>query len=629
MNTPAKLTILLLVVALFFLQYPKASGQSALIWEEQARLSSIRDSIKLVDGMNRVGLLYQAKSIDSCFYYGMKAKALAGRLHYAKGEIDADNVIGTAFSCRGLYREALAVYSAALTGYRQLNDTSNIVQVLMNMALVYAVIPDSIKSESFFRQAMKAGEHLKQDSILSLLYVNYCMFTPLQSNDSASYYLGKSSAIARRYKMEWIPILVMQIQATRLLQQGHREEALSLIEESLHKSRAISMELLEMNSLVSLGDYHKNNADSALKYYQQAYQLVKESGYMNMMIPASRAILETTRLTGNAAKIDQAHGVLEEALTKENENLKNFIGDYVKYNMVEEDNKLLEISNRNNQAKIWLLIALCGVSALLVAFIYRQYRVLHRLNQKISEQNNNLQTTLSVLEQSQEENTRIMRIVAHDLRSPIGAMTSIATLLLQEAPRSEDDEMMLNLIKTAGENSLELTSDLLLINSRAEELKKEAVDMYQLIHYCVDLLQFKAGIKNQKINLHASHTTSYVNREKIWRVISNLITNAIKFSPDGANIGVQLEEKQDEVEIVVKDNGIGIPAEMQGKIFQMFTETKRRGTAGEESFGLGLAISRQIVEAHKGRIWFESVPGSGTTFFVTLPKRNPVLEKAS
>ena len=71
--------------------------------------------------------------------------------------------------------------------------------------------------------------------------------------------------------------------------------------------------------------------------------------------------------------------------------------------------------------------------------------------------------------------------------------------------------------------------------------------------------------------------------------------------------------------ISVTDVGIGIPPEMEEKIFDMFTEAKRPGTAGEQAFGLGLAISKQIVEAHKGKIWFESNRGKGTAFFVELP----------
>lgn len=80
----------------------------------------------------------------------------------------------------------------------------------------------------------------------------------------------------------------------------------------------------------------------------------------------------------------------------------------------------------------------------------------------------------------------------------------------------------------------------------------------------------------------------------------------------------------DAVTISVSDQGIGIPPEMKDKIFDMFTEAKRIGTKGEQPFGMGLAIAKQIVEAHGGIIWCESVPGIGTTFYVELPSKSDI-----
>ncbi|HEV7382670.1 MAG TPA: ATP-binding protein, partial [Dyadobacter sp.] len=109
-----------------------------------------------------------------------------------------------------------------------------------------------------------------------------------------------------------------------------------------------------------------------------------------------------------------------------------------------------------------------------------------------------------------------------------------------------------------------------------------------------------------------------VDREKIWRVFSNLLSNAIKFSPNGGRISVCLENKADKVLLSVHDEGIGIPENLKDQIFQPFNSAKRSGTGGEQSFGIGLSICKQIVEAHGGRIWYESEMGLGTTFFVEL-----------
>lgn len=109
------------------------------------------------------------------------------------------------------------------------------------------------------------------------------------------------------------------------------------------------------------------------------------------------------------------------------------------------------------------------------------------------------------------------------------------------------------------------------------------------------------------------------DRDKILRVLNNLIGNAIKFSPEQGIISVSAKKNDQGVEILVKDKGLGIPKESAEKLFDPFTSSKRQGTAGEQPFGLGLYISKQIVEAHRGNLRFESIEGEGSTFVVFLP----------
>ena len=145
------------------------------------------------------------------------------------------------------------------------------------------------------------------------------------------------------------------------------------------------------------------------------------------------------------------------------------------------------------------------------------------------------------------------------------------------------------------------------------------VDINTLLNNSIELLRFKAAEKNQQIELTTldSPEIILISREKIWRVISNLIINAIKFSPVGATIKVNVVRYDKTICVEVSDNGIGIPEASKSKIFNMFTEAKRPGTMGEKSFGLGLSICKQIVEKHDGKIWFDSGDG-GTTFYMEL-----------
>ncbi|HSI74668.1 MAG TPA: HAMP domain-containing sensor histidine kinase [Lunatimonas sp.] len=287
----------------------------------------------------------------------------------------------------------------------------------------------------------------------------------------------------------------------------------------------------------------------------------------------------------------------------------------------EQQLQLANITRANDLKNLYLLgsvILTLIAFGFLVAVWYHLKR--HRLiNIQISKQNVELQDALGALEQSQAENSKMMHMVAHDLRSPISSMTMIADVLLESENWSDEDRTLLEHIKLSGNNSLNLVSEMMQVNRGSEGLKKESVDLERMILYCVDLLRHRADEKQQKIVVETVPVTALVSREKMWRVMSNLIANAIKFSALERAISISLSTNHNKALIVVKDVGIGIPDKIKESIFELFTNSKRVGTAGETPYGMGLAISKQIVTAHEGRIWFESEEGKGTTFFVELP----------
>ncbi len=249
-------------------------------------------------------------------------------------------------------------------------------------------------------------------------------------------------------------------------------------------------------------------------------------------------------------------------------------------------------------------------------------KILANLNTTINEQNKTLENALTELKLNSQEKDRILRAVAHDLRNPIGGIASLTSIMADDSYDEEQKEMI-SLIRETSKNSLELINEILeAANNGPEKTNKELTEINGLINHSVELLRFKALEKQQQINLEPLQQPEelYISSEKIWRVINNLITNALKFSPAGSVVFVKITDMGGEVEIAVKDNGIGIPDKFKNTVFNMFTDAKRPGTAGEKSFGLGLSISRQIVENHKTKIWFDSLENIGTTFYVRLPK---------
>lgn len=233
-----------------------------------------------------------------------------------------------------------------------------------------------------------------------------------------------------------------------------------------------------------------------------------------------------------------------------------------------------------------------------------------------------LETAYAELTKNKEERDRILNVVAHDLRSPLSGISGISKMMLSDDKVVEDNKEMFRLIEQSAESTLRLITDLMHTNiNAADQYQFQDFELNKLVHQSLQLLVFTAKEKNiiieanitkQKIELKA-------DKDKIDRVISNLVTNAIKFSKPGSIVHVSLHTNQDFAEIIVKDNGIGIPEYLLEKIFDLFTTAKRKGTVGEKSYGLGLAISKKIVEVHEGFIHVESKEGQGSAFIVKLP----------
>jgi signal transduction histidine kinase len=300
---------------------------------------------------------------------------------------------------------------------------------------------------------------------------------------------------------------------------------------------------------------------------------------------------------------------------------------------LERQNHINELSKKNRQDKVLLVVAVIILILSLIiigqilrnAFRSRQnVNALTLLNATIIEQKEQLQLALTELEAKDKDKTRILRSVAHDVMNPIAAIMSLSDILISESENfSEEHVEIFELIKEACNNSLGLSKDILQAAATVDpaHVAKEWLDINLLVYNSVKLLNFKAVSKKQHIIIKSGRKNiqAYVNKKKIWRLVNNLIVNAIKFSYENSEIEIYVEETAGNIHIAVKDYGIGIPEKNKPYIFDMFTEAKIPGTSGEAPHGLGLSISLQIAKSHNGKIWFESEEGKGSVFHLSIP----------
>ncbi|OOQ61998.1 tetratricopeptide repeat-containing sensor histidine kinase [Mucilaginibacter pedocola] len=295
-------------------------------------------------------------------------------------------------------------------------------------------------------------------------------------------------------------------------------------------------------------------------------------------------------------------------------------------NTLQQEQSLGELMQKNDVKQLYLegSVVIVVLFVIIIILVNRNLKRTKAINKGTVLQNQQLQAALSELETLNKNYIRVMRVMAHDLRNPLSGIMGIAAMVLEEeSSLSEENRHLLKIIESTSNSSLEMINELLEsgLTNDSQPMEKEPHDLRALLFDSVELLQFKAKDKQQEIVFNSIDESimANVNYENIWRVFNNLIINAIKFSHEGGviKVGITLHEKN--ILISVADNGIGIPDKDKDNVFEMFTSAKKAGTHGEQPFGLGLSISKKIIEAHGGRIWFDSKTGEGTVFFVELP----------
>ncbi len=265
------------------------------------------------------------------------------------------------------------------------------------------------------------------------------------------------------------------------------------------------------------------------------------------------------------------------------------------------------------------------MSVFIVVLLWHNYRASKRnvvqlkaLNDEIQIKNAVLGKAFNTLEHSYETNSRITRLVAHDLRGPIVAMRNFIQVINNNALPPEEKNKIGKTIQANCTDALSLIEDMLNKDTSDDQLTLATFDLSDLVEHCIDQLEIRSKAKKQQVEFFKRPAMIMGDAEKLRRVFDNLLTNAIKFTDVRGIIRITMRVTEADVIISIADNGIGIPENIRQKLFDFSTDTKRRGTANEPSHGLGLFICRQIIEVHKGSIWFNQPDGRGAVFNVML-----------
>ncbi|TRM11024.1 cell wall metabolism sensor histidine kinase WalK [Lentibacillus cibarius] len=248
----------------------------------------------------------------------------------------------------------------------------------------------------------------------------------------------------------------------------------------------------------------------------------------------------------------------------------------------------------------------------------------------VSDEENDISGFITVIsdvteqEKIEQERREFVSNVSHELRTPLTTMRSYIEALTEGAwENKEIAPRFLEVARNETERMIRMVNDLLQLSrmdNKDYELKKEQTDFVAFFHHVID--RFEMNVTEEitlKRELPDTEYTVWMDRDKMFQVLDNVISNAIKYSPEGGTIRFKAMKQQGRLLVSVTDEGMGIPREKVDKIFDRFYRADKARSRKLGGTGLGLAIAREIIEAHDGTIKAKSKEGKGTTVLFTLP----------
>lgn len=571
-----------------------------------------------------------ATNADTIIYYSSLALSLAesSGFDFARPLV----LKGKGYLKKGNSVLALECFTKAADYYSSPQNNSGLATVYLYIAMTYFIQENYDNFKIYIKRAINLYE-LEEDSIrlasamhnlgqgyyeihqydsalllydqTKVIYQNlndkrgeaYCIgnsglvYSKLDQLDRAAVNLLKAIKILENYGDEWAIGDFTKEYAFVLQREGKTKEAIEYSHISLGLAYKNNITELKRDASYRLAKIYEQNKqyDSAL-YYQIKYYTFSES-IRNLETVQKTADLRTEfEVQRKQAEVD-------------------FL----------EKNRILQ---RTIIAGLILIVVLAIGLILLIFLSLRRNK---RLTKALEERKVQLEIQSKELQELNHIKDRFFSIISHDLRSPIASLGGISYLIKES--QETDNRAILNQATEYIDQSVVTLTGLLenLLNWALSQqgkfpFKEERIDLKELIEEVVRIFASVALSKNQSIDLDlTAGLVVSADKNTMMTVIRNLLSNATKFTDKGGIIQISSHKNNGNAEIIVSDEGIGIPEDKLENIFKLKEDKSSRGTDNEKGLGLGLSLVHEFVTTNKGAIRVESKVGVGTSFYVTFP----------
>jgi signal transduction histidine kinase/Tfp pilus assembly protein PilF len=553
---------------------------------------ALNDSIGISYSYGNLGIIFMEQGkYDLALEYFYKSLRLKERLNDKYGMANSYGNIGIVYQKIGSDKRARESFERSLEMFRLLNNQSGIAGVLLYLSDIYLDQGDSAIAEESLKRSLEIVSGNANIKEMANVYLKLGQLYAAKKQDFKAYQHFKKSL----EHFMWCKDIGGQIMSTieigkYFFRSGQTEKAGQLFSSALKQTVDNGFPEEELILLNLLSDYHYNNGEFKLA-----------SGYLVRMKSLSDTL--------NKVNLMKKVGQLEARHEFEN-TLKE--AEFQKIQMQKEH----ELKMKQNRIERNFYIVVLLLVLVFLGNLLRTILIIKRKNTLLAEQK-------KALEKANATKDKFMSIIGHDLRTPFNAIIGITTLLSEHYKNMESQniEEYISLIKEAGENAQGLLENLLdWAQSQSKELKTtiERVSINQLLHGNYLLVQQNAAQRKLTvIEKYSDMVLVSVDKNMINTVVRNLLSNALKFTPEGGTITIVSIKKPGCVEVKVSDNGVGISEEDMGNLF--VPGTTKKGKDGAATSGLGILLCKEFLSRHQSELKVESEEGKGSTFSFELP----------
>jgi signal transduction histidine kinase len=576
---------------------------------------------------------FDESKADSVSIYAAFIAREAKRLDYNKGNVLSVRLKGIAQDLRGNYDSAISYYFQSLNAARELKLLKYEISALNDLAYVYVNTKQPSRAKEMYIECVRLTEIGRDAHSLVVAYSNQgAIYNQLKQRDSALFFLNKARAVGLASMIKIDLSSVYNNIGNVYYEEKAYDKALFYFRENYNKHLSDSSRGDLWTDELNMADTYTRQKlfDSAYKYGLSSLKIARQLESRSKEADSYAILAKLYAGNGNyrqAYNYQQKWYTLDTGLV--NTGTNKVIADLQeRYNASqrEQENKLLqsEIDKAylRNRAVTFMAIA-AAIVAVIVALSLMLKR---QANNRLKIQNNLIRQQNEKLSALNEEKNSIISIVSHDLSTPFSAINMWSQVLQSDiANLTAEQQQALGRIKGSaakGEALIRTILDVEKSVTRQPEIQLENIDLRSFIENLVSEFRPSASVKSINLNFDSPERKIYLVSDKqlIGRIVENLLSNPIKFTPRGKNVWINLADDKDAVYFKIRDEGVGIKQEEIAYLFSKYSMVSSKPTQGESSTGLGLYIVKRIVQELNGTLSCESEPGRGSLFTVTLRK---------